>query len=166
MKKLLIDIEKLVKLDPLKISCEYLYHSGNNQGVLSLIEIAEFSIYCRQCKHAHCVKACPRDALERQVDGTIKRYNLRCVGCKSCALACPFGTIFPETMSYINDHCDFCLEQLNLNPKYIPLCVQTCPDNSLRLIEGEIETINDLYLVGKHMAVLAPNWRFKEGRII
>lgn len=166
MKKLLINIEKLVKLDPLKIRCEYLYHSGNNQGVLSLIEIAEFSVYCRQCKHAHCVEACPREALERQVDGTVRRYNLRCVGCRSCALACPFGTIFPETMSYITDHCDFCLHQLISNTEYIPLCVQTCPDDSLQMIEEITDIGNNLFFVGKYLAVLVPNWRFKEGRII
>ena len=167
MKKLLMDMEKLAKLDPAGIKCEYLYHAGKNLGVLSLIEIAEFSVYCRQCKDAHCVKACPRDALERQIDGSIKRYNLRCVGCRSCALACPFGTIFPETMSYVADHCDFCLRQIESNPGYVPQCVKSCPDSSLELVDLQTPvTEENLFFVGKHLVVKVPNWRFKEGRMI
>ena len=44
--------------------------------------------------------ACPFDALERTGDGVIKRHNMRCVSCKSCALACPFGTIYKELLPF------------------------------------------------------------------
>jgi len=46
------------------------------------------------------VLACPFDALERTEDGVIKRHNMRCVSCKSCALACPFGTIYQELLPF------------------------------------------------------------------
>ncbi|MDI3523667.1 4Fe-4S dicluster domain-containing protein [Kosmotoga sp.] len=166
MKKLLIDIEKLIKRDISGIKCEYLYH-GKNNGVLSIVEVAEFAVYCRQCKNAHCVKACPKDALERQPDGTVKRYNLLCVGCKSCVLACPFGTLFPETISYVTTHCDFCLSQINADSNYVPLCAETCSGNTIRVIDVEREQPeNGFYFAGKYLAIRAPNWRYKEGRII
>ena len=38
--------------------------------------------------------------------GVIMRYNLRCVSCKSCALACPFGTIYTEMLPFYATHCD------------------------------------------------------------
>ncbi len=166
MKRLLIDTEKLVRMDPLKIRCEYIYH-GENNGLISLLEIAEFAVYCRQCLEAHCVKACPKDALERQVDGTVKRHNLRCVGCKSCVIACPFGTLFPESINYITTHCDYCLEQLTEDPDYVPLCVETSPDGAVTMAEIDTDDPQEsIFLVGKHMAVRSKNWRLKEGRVL
>ena len=168
MKRLLIDIDKLLdnKNYSDKIECEYLYHPDENKGYISLIEIAEFAAYCRQCKHSHCVDACPKEALERTEQGTIKRYNMRCVGCKSCILACPFGTIFPEAINYVTSKCDYCLNQLLENPDYIPLCVKTAPDGCFQMTEIEKEDPkNNIFFVGKYLAIKTYNWRFKEEKI-
>ncbi|MBC8526579.1 MAG: 4Fe-4S binding protein [Candidatus Cloacimonetes bacterium] len=165
MKKLLIDITKLVKdkdaLD--KIDCEYLYHEGTNRGIFSLLEIAEFGVFCRQCKEAFCVDACPKEALERTETNLIKRYNMRCVGCKSCILACPFGTIFPEVINYITSKCDYCLNQLDEDPNYIPLCVKTAGNDAVKIIDIEKEKPEEnLFFVGDYMVVKTPSWREKE----
>ncbi len=77
--------------------------------MLGLRERATFALVCRQCLYASCIIACPFDAIERQDDGIIKRYNLRCVSCKLCAHACPFGTIYPEMLQFYEAHCDNCL---------------------------------------------------------
>ena len=166
MKKLLIDIPQLLDsgADAEKIECEYLYHR-ENRGQLTLLEIAQFAGYCRQCTDAFCVSACPKDALERSERGTVKRYNMRCVGCKSCVLACPFGTIFPEVMNYITSACDYCLNQLIEDPDYQPACVESAPDNSFRMVELlEENPEKHLYFAGEHLALRNPSWRQKEGR--
>lgn len=164
MKRLLIDIDKLIKerVSLEEIDCEYLYHEGANRGIFSLIEIAEFGVYCRQCKEAFCVDACPKDALERTKTHLIKRYNMRCVGCKSCVLACPFGTIFPEVINYITAKCDYCLKQLEDDPDYIPLCARTAPNGSVKIIDIENEKPEEnLFFVGDYMVVKTPSWRKK-----
>lgn len=167
MKRLFIDIPALIEsgVDPEKIECEYLYHRSNN-GPFSLIEVAEFAAYCRQCKEAFCVLACPVEALEHQADGVIKRYNMRCVGCKSCVLACPFGTIFPNVINYVSSTCDFCLNQLKENSDYIPLCAKTAPEGTISMIDIAAEKPDeDIYFSGEHLAIKSPNWRHKEGKI-
>jgi Fe-S-cluster-containing dehydrogenase component len=167
MKKLFIDVTNLRKSDtPLEnIKCEYLFHD-DNRGIFSLLEVAEFAVYCRQCKDAFCVSACPREALEHQENGTIKRYNMRCVGCKSCVLACPFGTIFPEVLNYISSKCDNCLNQLEEAPGYTPACVLTAPKNSFSMVEiNHDDSDKNIFLVGEHLAVKSHNWRKREGRI-
>lgn len=167
MKRLLIDIPKLLNsgISPDEIECEYFYHRKNN-GQFTLLEIAEFAVFCRQCKEAFCVEACPKEALEHQENGLIKRYNMRCVGCKSCTLACPFGTIFPEVINYITANCDYCLNQLNDDPEYIPACVKTAPQNSLTMTELENENIKEhIYFAGDHLAIRSESWLRKEGRI-
>lgn len=167
MKRLFIDVPALTKLGTSaeSIECEYLFHR-KNQGQFSLLEVAQFASYCRQCDDAFCVQACPKDALEHQEDGLIKRYNMRCVGCKSCTLACPFGTIFPEVMNYITAKCDYCLNQLERDSDYVPLCVQTSPDGAFTMTEvDEEDPENHLYLAGNHLAIKSPSWRHKEARI-
>jgi Fe-S-cluster-containing dehydrogenase component len=166
LKRLFIDVPALLAsgVSAETIACEYLFHRVN-PGPFSLLEVAEFASYCRQCREAFCVKACPKEALERQANGTIKRYNMRCVGCKSCVLACPFGTIIPEVINYVSAHCDLCLNQLEADPQYQPLCVRTAPPGTFTMKEvaGE-DPAQQIYLVGERLAVKSPNWRRKEGR--
>ncbi|NNK37968.1 MAG: hypothetical protein HKP03_05775 [Xanthomonadales bacterium] len=69
-------------------------------AMLAVRERATFELVCRRCEVASCVLACPFDALERTEEGIIKRHNLRCVSCKSSALACPFGTIYTELLPF------------------------------------------------------------------
>jgi len=167
MKRLLINVPALTALDNSaeSIQCEYMFHR-QNQGQFSLLEIAQFASYCRQCEDAFCVLACPKEALEHQDNGLIKRYNMRCVGCKSCALACPFGTIFPEVMNYITAKCDYCLNQLEEDPDYTPLCVRTSPDGAFTMEEiVQEDPEHHVYLLGDHLAIKSPNWRHKEERI-
>ncbi|OKP88929.1 4Fe-4S dicluster domain-containing protein [Paenibacillus sp. P32E] len=49
-------------------------------------------VQCRQCENAPCAGACPVQAI-RQKDGVIVIDADACIGCKACALACPFGAI-------------------------------------------------------------------------
>ncbi len=166
LKKLLIDIPVLLASGDSAeaIECEYLFHRVN-PGPLSLVEVAQFAAYCRQCQEAFCVAACPKEALERQENGTVKRYNMRCIGCKSCILACPFGTIFPEVINYVTAKCDLCLNQLTENPDYVPACARTAPAGSFVMQEVEAEDPrNHLYFAGERLAVRAPSWRRKEER--
>ncbi|MBO8131638.1 MAG: 4Fe-4S binding protein [Candidatus Marinimicrobia bacterium] len=167
MKRLLIDIPKLIESGKSveDIKCEYFYHR-KNPGHFSLLEVAEFAVYCRQCKEAFCVLACPKEALERTEYGLIKRYNMRCVGCKSCVLACPFGTIFPDVINYITAKCDYCLKQLEKDAEYQPLCVKTSPDGSLQMVDIEKEDPeNYIFFYGEHLAIKSRSWRHKEEKV-
>lgn len=49
-------------------------------------------VQCRHCENAPCAAACPVQAI-RQEHGSILIAEERCIGCKACALACPFGAI-------------------------------------------------------------------------
>lgn len=166
LKKLFIDIPVLLESGKSaeSIECEYMFHQ-KNCGAFSLIEVAEFSAYCRQCSDAFCVDACPKEALEHQENGMIKRYNMRCVGCKSCILACPFGTIFPEVINYVTSKCDYCLNQLDENPDYIPSCVNSAPQKSFEMKEIDEDHKQNIFYVGNHLAVRTPSWLNKEDRI-
>ncbi|MDT3426359.1 electron transport protein HydN [Paenibacillus forsythiae] len=49
-------------------------------------------VQCRHCENAPCAGVCPVQAI-RQKDGVITIDEERCIGCKACAMICPFGAI-------------------------------------------------------------------------
>jgi len=161
MKKLFLDYEKYSssKNREFKTGCDYFYHPLND-GMKCLVELAAFSVVCRKCEKAPCVNACPKEALEKQKDGIVKRYNLRCIGCESCTLACPFGTIYPEVVEYISGSCDYCLKSIKDGQ---PLCVASASDKEvLQYIEVEEDLQNHNFSAGKNMVVHAVPWKKEE----
>ncbi|MCM8793918.1 MAG: 4Fe-4S binding protein, partial [Candidatus Omnitrophica bacterium] len=132
MKRLFIDLEICSKCPECVTKCDYFYHP-HNKGITNLREFATFALVCRRCEDAPCVNSCYHQALEKQKDGILKRYRMRCTSCKSCSIACPFGVILPDFIPYLDSRCDFCIGiQEN-----IPECVKTCPYKAIELKEVE-----------------------------
>ncbi|MFH1479425.1 MAG: 4Fe-4S dicluster domain-containing protein [Candidatus Omnitrophota bacterium] len=156
MKRLFIDLEKLHLSKDITCQCSYYYRPGND-GVLRLRELGQFVYICRKCEEAPCVKACPKDALEKDQDGIIRRYTMRCISCKSCSIACPFGTIAPDTLPYITSQCDACIDRCKDED---PVCSRTCSvEGAVRFVEIEESEKEDIYLIGKNIAVHAKPWK-------
>ena len=131
--KLVIDLAKAQLQEQSKVECSYKHHP-QNKGFDSLLEMIRFALVCRRCESAPCIAACPRDALEKIPSenndaGILKRANMLCTGCGTCAIACPFGTIYTDLIPYPSSVCDRCKGRLQPGEK--PLCVQTCADGSI-----------------------------------
>ena len=46
---------------------------------------------CQQCQDAPCVNVCPTGASYRDADGMVLVDKEKCIGCKYCMAACPYG---------------------------------------------------------------------------
>lgn len=150
-----MDLEVCAKCPQCVTKCDYFYHPANN-GLISVRERAAMSVVCRRCENPLCISACTRDALEKDADGVLRRYNMRCVGCKSCSIVCPFGTLIPEVIPYAVSVCDYCTGRV---PKGTdPICVQSCPLNAIKFEEAEEHISKDNYAIGEHLVVHAFFW--------
>jgi len=158
MKRLFIDLTKCTECAQCTLDCSYFYRAKmTDHGILSMRELGSFLVFCRRCENPGCVAACRFEALERQKDGVLRRYNLRCVSCKCCSHACPFGTILPDTLPFYVSRCDFCLERGSE-----PSCLIGCVNKAIEFKEVEESAKDGIYLIGEHVAVKSPKWDRKD----
>ena len=155
-KRLVLQLDTCRDCGECKAACTYQYHVDND-GVAWLRELATYELTCRRCTERACVHACPREALEEQADGRLKRYNMRCIGCLSCSHACPFGNLVPAAFLFRDTMCDFCQDR----GVDVPECVRTCPEHAITYEEVQ-EGDADLHPVGEHLAVRCRAWQKRE----
>ncbi|MCX7704929.1 MAG: 4Fe-4S binding protein [bacterium] len=156
MRKLFIDYDICNKCKECVVRCSYMFHPENN-GIASLREIVAFIIVCRKCDDFPCVNACPNNALKRE-SGVIRRSNFLCISCKSCAIACPFGTIEFDWLEYLTSICDVCAGA-RIEEKERFICVHSCPYGALRVVEHEdIDETVFVHKIGENIIVKTFSW--------
>jgi len=154
MKRLLLNLDICSACPQCVIACSYYYHPGN-RGIDRLRELVTYALVCRRCEYGTCVQACPVEALERDDAGVLSRYSMRCIGCGSCAHACPFGTIYIDLLRYQLSGCDLCRDRALGEP---PLCVPSCPYGALEYREVEEDGEKGIYCIDERLAVLSHHW--------
>lgn len=155
MKKLFIDYDKCLSCDECSVRCSYFLHPLNN-GINSLREEIAFLFACRRCEDYPCVNSCPNGALKRE-ENIVKRSKILCISCKTCSIACPFGTILPDIIPYLLSNCDLC--ENRLKEKEIPECVSWCKLDAIKFVEeNEIEQKQDIYKIGEKVIVKVFNF--------
>jgi len=105
-------------------------------------------LQCRQCENAPCIEICPTDALQRtDSESPVIIDHDKCIGCKWCILACPFGVIRLDENTRMFIKCDQCYERLEKGEQ--PACVSACPTGALafKIIDEIIKDKRTAYLV-------------------
>jgi Fe-S-cluster-containing hydrogenase component 2 len=81
-------------------------------------------IVCQQCSHAACMEVCPVKAITKSSEtGAMIVDNDKCIKCKMCTIACPFGATIYDAVSDVVSKCDFCSGD--------PQCVKLCPSGAI-----------------------------------
>jgi len=121
-------------------------------------------VFCNHCDSPPCVRVCPTQATFRREDGIVMMDQHRCIGCRYCVAACPYGSRsfnwrdprpfikeikedYPTRTRGVVEKCNFCSERLAQG--LLPACVESCevkaltfgdlenPDSELRVLLRE-----------------------------
>ena len=153
-KKLIIDLTKCRECSECTVDCIYGFHPVN-RGMVSLHETATFRFACRHCKEAPCIAICPAGALERNRDGIVERALNLCVACKSCVVACPFGTLMNHFFVFKAPVCDLC----HFDEAASTLrCIETCPKSALSLTDEEPDEKRHIHRLNEKVLVKEYSW--------
>lgn len=80
---------------------------------------------CNQCANPPCVQVCPVGATFQTADGVVLVDKTRCIGCRYCIQACPYGARYLDPRSRTADKCTFCYHRITNDQ--LPACVEVCP---------------------------------------
>jgi len=114
-------------------------------------------VLCNHCENPPCVRVCPTQATFKRADGIVLMDFHRCIGCRFCMAACPFGArsfnwvdprgasnldepgevmlTFPTRMKGVVEKCNLCAERLAKG--VIPACVENSSDG--RMLFGDLD---------------------------
>lgn len=111
--------------------------SSSALSYVSLEENAEGASFhvkrqCMHCLHPACVSACTVGALRKTADGPVVYDSHKCIGCRYCQYACPFGV---PTYDWNNPlglihKCQMCFQRTAHGEE--PACIAACPNGALR----------------------------------
>ncbi len=134
-------------------------HYKKNDGLQDM----PIATLCNHCDKPPCVRACPTKATYKREDGIVAMDYHRCIGCRFCMAACPYGArsfnwrdprgkdengksfisninpTFPTRMRGVVEKCNFCVERLAIGK--IPACVEAAAETGA-LLFGDLNDPN------------------------
>ena len=99
------------------------------------------SVACNHCKKPVCKDVCPTAAITKRKDGIVLIDGDKCMGCRYCEWACPYGSPQFNKDSGTMTKCHLCFDYIDFGK--IPVCVSTCPQRALDF--GELADLKKKY---------------------
>ncbi|HZX81437.1 MAG TPA: 4Fe-4S dicluster domain-containing protein [Lysobacter sp.] len=101
-------------------------------GIAEPAMTLHFPRSCLHCEEPACVTVCPTGAsYKRAEDGIVLVDESKCIGCKLCSWACPYGAREYSSVEGVMKKCTLCIDRIyneNLaEAERQPACVQACP---------------------------------------
>jgi len=130
---------------------KHAFSEQEHEFVDDRIKHLPFLTLCNHCEKPSCVRACPTKATYKGEGGIVLMDFHRCIGCRFCMAACPYGSRsfnfrdprpfiketnlkFPTRMKGVVEKCNFCNERLAVGKP--PACVEVSKG---ALIFGDLE---------------------------
>ncbi len=119
------------------------------QGTLKYTRLRHDRMYmpvqCNHCLDAPCTKVCPTKATYKSADGIVMMDYNKCIGCRYCMAACPYGArrfnwskpvipaeninpLVPIRTDGVVEKCTFCVHRTRRG--HTTKCVEVCPNKA------------------------------------
>jgi len=133
-------------------SFEHVFPDHPNKFLPEGVEHRDYLLLCNHCEEPPCVRVCPTKAtFKRESDGIVLMDMHRCIGCRFCMAACPYGARsfnfgdprphikkenpdYPTRMRGVVEKCNFCAELLAKGQ--MPRCVEASEG---RILFGDLD---------------------------
>ena len=118
------------------------FHTGiaaPSQSRIRVLRWDEVAFYlpltCQDCEKPICTEVCPTKACHiDSISNKVLIDKNKCIGCRACIVACPFGHPVFDRVARVTIKCDFCNDN--------PLCVDFCEAKALDYIESDRVSAN------------------------
>lgn len=148
---------------------EHAFHELEYEHASEELKHSPVLLLCNHCDNPPCVRVCPTQATwKREEDGIVMMDWHRCIGCRYCVAACPYGSRsfnwrdprpfiedihdeYPTRSRGVIEKCTFCEERLAKGLK--PACVEACKEKAIYF--GDLEDPNSEVreILGEHFAI-------------
>ena len=128
-------------------------------------------LLCNHCDNPPCTRVCPTQATwKRASDGVVMMDWHRCIGCRYCVVACPYGSrsfnwkdprkapnlakienTYPTRMRGVVEKCTFCDERLARGQQ--PACVEACDNDEIVFGDLNDPESEVRQLLAEHLAI-------------
>jgi Fe-S-cluster-containing hydrogenase component 2 len=135
-KVLAIDHEKCTGCRQCEMVCS-VFHTGSSNPSRSRIKVMKWEsigfylpMSCQNCEKPFCTEVCPTKACHRDVKNQRVIIDKdKCIGCKTCIIACPFGHPFFDIHERVTVKCDYC--------DGTPQCVVFCSVKAVDYVDAD-----------------------------
>lgn len=119
----------------------------DGQMVPSSVYAYFVSSACMHCANPICAQVCPAGAISKNADGMVLIDQDKCIGCRYCSWACPYGAPQFNEEKGVMSKCTMCVDLVSKGEN--PACVDGCPYRALEF--GELSDLQ-----AKHGTFNAP----------
>ncbi len=130
-----------------KESFEKAFPSQEGEYLMEELRGMPTPLLCNHCENPPCVRVCPTQSTWKREDGVVMMDMHRCIGCRYCIVACPYGSRsfnwrdprpyleeidpgYPTRTKGVVEKCNFCADRM-ARGIMTPACVEKCPEGAL-----------------------------------
>ena len=132
---IVVDLDRCIGCHGCEIACKNENNIALGEYWNKVVERGPFGEYpdlevyflptmCQQCQDAPCVNVCPTGASYRDADGMVLVDKEKCIGCKYCMMACPYGVRSWSPSEHVVEKCTLCGQLTSVGEE--PKCVAAC----------------------------------------
>lgn len=137
IKTIFIDASRCIGCRACEASCrECDSHKGESMIMVDFVDrslsVATQPTLCMHCEDplAPCAQVCPAQAIFITEEGVVQQADpSRCIGCRNCVYACPFGVPKFDTEARLMKKCNLCYDRTVQGLQ--PWCTQVCPTKAI-----------------------------------